>query len=49
MRASLIAPGPGVPRKGSIGEIDQRDVAVTMAKLLGVALQGADGKPLFLN
>lgn len=47
MRAALFAAGPGVPHKGSIGEIDQRDIAPTVAKLLGVALPSADGKPLF--
>jgi hypothetical protein len=36
-----------VPHKGSIGEIDQRDSAPTVAELLHVALATADGKPLF--
>lgn len=47
MRAAFFAAGPGVPRRGAIGEIDQRDIAPTAAKLLGVALPTADGKPLF--
>ena len=46
MRATFILVGPGVPAKGSIGEIDMRDIAPTLAKLMGVALPGADGKPL---
>jgi arylsulfatase A-like enzyme len=47
MRASFFASGPGVPNKGSIGEIDQRDIAPTVAKILKVDLPTADGKPLF--
>lgn len=47
MRAAFFAAGPGVPHKGAIGEIDQRDIAPTVARLLGVALPSADGKPLF--
>ncbi len=47
MRAAFFAAGAGVPHKGAIGEIDQRDIAPTVARLLGVALPSADGKPLF--
>ncbi len=47
MRATFIMQGPGVPKSGSIGEIDQRDIAPTVAKTLGVAFPSADGKPLF--
>ena len=47
MRSSFFIAGPGVPKKGAIGEIDQRDIAPTVAKVLGVALPTADGKPLF--
>jgi predicted AlkP superfamily pyrophosphatase or phosphodiesterase len=47
MRASFFASGPGVPRKGAIGEIDQRDIAPTVAAMLHVDLPSADGKPLF--
>ena len=47
MRASFFVSGPGVPRKGAIGEIDQRDIAPTVARLLHVSLPSADGKPLF--
>lgn len=46
MRAAFFVAGPGVPHRGDIGEIDQRDIAPTVAKLLGVALPTADGKPL---
>lgn len=47
MRASFFAAGPGVPQRGSLGDIDQRDIAPTVAKLLGAALPSAEGKPLF--
>jgi predicted AlkP superfamily pyrophosphatase or phosphodiesterase len=47
MRATFILAGPGVPKTGSLGEIDMRDIAPTLAKLLGVKLPSADGKPLF--
>jgi predicted AlkP superfamily pyrophosphatase or phosphodiesterase len=47
MRASFVLSGPGVPRRGSLGEIDMRDIAPTLAKILHVALPEADGKPLF--
>ena len=47
MRATLILQGPGVTAHGSLGEVDMRDIAPTIAKLLGVAFPSADGKPLF--
>ncbi|HVZ29953.1 MAG TPA: ectonucleotide pyrophosphatase/phosphodiesterase [Asticcacaulis sp.] len=47
MRATFIMAGPGVPAKGSVGEIDMRDIAPTVAKALKVALPDADGKPLY--
>ena len=47
MRASFFVSGPGVPNRGSLGEIDQRDIAPTVAKILHVGLPSADGKPLF--
>ncbi len=46
MRASFILAGPGVPNTGSLGEIDMRDIAPTLAKILAVKLPQADGKPL---
>ena len=47
MRAAFILSGPGVPAKGSLGEIDMRDIAPTLAKVLKVRLPDADGHPLF--
>jgi predicted AlkP superfamily pyrophosphatase or phosphodiesterase len=47
MRAALVISGPGLPRKGSLGEVDMRDIAPTLARIVKVALPGAEGKPLF--
>jgi predicted AlkP superfamily pyrophosphatase or phosphodiesterase len=47
MRATLIIEGPGVGRRGSLGEVDMRDIAPTLAEILGVSLPTAQGKPLF--
>jgi len=44
MRASLFI--DGVPAKGSLGEVDMRDIAPTAARILGVSLPGADGRSL---
>ncbi len=46
MRASFVLAGPGIPAKGSLGEIDMRDIAPTLAKILKVSLPDADGRPL---
>ena len=45
MRATFILSGPGIMKK-ALGEIDMRDVAPTLAKVLKVSLPQADGKPL---
>jgi len=47
LRASFIMVGPGSAQGRALGEIDQRDIAPTVAKALGVAFPSADGKPLF--
>jgi predicted AlkP superfamily pyrophosphatase or phosphodiesterase len=46
MAASFFLAGPGVPKGTSLGAIDLRSVAPTLAKLLGVSLAGTDLKPL---
>ena len=46
MRATFILAGPGVPAKGALGEVDMRDIAPTLAKILKVRLPAADGHPL---
>lgn len=47
MRATFMLAGPGISKKGSLGEIDMVDIAPTLAKILGVPLPQATGKPLF--
>jgi predicted AlkP superfamily pyrophosphatase or phosphodiesterase len=44
MRASFIIAGPGVPAGRDFGLIDQRAIAPTLAKLLGVRLSDADAE-----
>jgi predicted AlkP superfamily pyrophosphatase or phosphodiesterase len=46
LRAAFFLVGPGVPAGKDLGVIDMRDIAPTMAKEAGLALPGADGKPL---
>ncbi len=46
MRATFMIAGPGIKPK-KLGEIDMRDIAPTLAKILDVKLEKADGKPLF--
>jgi arylsulfatase A-like enzyme len=46
MDASFIVSGPGVPRGRDLGRVDMRDVAPTLAALLGVTLPSADGRNL---
>ncbi|HEY2068043.1 MAG TPA: ectonucleotide pyrophosphatase/phosphodiesterase [Rhizomicrobium sp.] len=47
MRATFMIDGPSVTKHGSLGDIDMRDIAPTVAKVLGVGLPSATGKPLF--
>ncbi len=47
MRATFVVNGPGLPVHGALGEIDMRDIAPTVAGLLGTRLPTADGKRLF--
>ena len=46
MQATLILSGDGVKRGATLGPVEMTDVAPTVAKLLGVTLASADGKPL---
>jgi hypothetical protein len=46
MRASFFLVGPGVPAGRSLGLIDMRDIAATLARRLDLALPTADGKAL---
>lgn len=47
MRASFFIEGPGVPEGRDLGEIDMRDIAPTLAKIMDVKFDSATGKPLF--
>ena len=46
LRASFFLVGAGVPAGHSLGVIDMRDIAPTLARRLGVALPAADGRVL---
>jgi len=46
LHASFLLIGPGVPAGKSLGTIDMRDVAPTLAHEVGLALPSADGKIL---
>jgi predicted AlkP superfamily pyrophosphatase or phosphodiesterase len=45
MRATFMIAGPGIPKK-ALGEIDMRDIAPTLAKVLDVPFPSATGKSL---
>jgi predicted AlkP superfamily pyrophosphatase or phosphodiesterase len=47
MKSTFIVAGPGLKAHGSLGNIDMRDIAPTVAHLLGTTLPTADGKVLF--
>jgi hypothetical protein len=47
MRSTFIITGPGLAAHRSLGEIDMRDIAPTLARLLGVSFPSAAGKSLF--
>jgi predicted AlkP superfamily pyrophosphatase or phosphodiesterase len=46
MRATFILSGPSIAKRGTLGEVDMRDIAPTLAKIMKVSLPSADGKPL---
>jgi predicted AlkP superfamily pyrophosphatase or phosphodiesterase len=46
LRAAFFLVGPGVPAGRSLGVIDMRDVAPTLAHEVGLSLPSADGKNL---
>jgi hypothetical protein len=46
LRAAFFLVGPGVPAGRSLGVIDMRDVAPTLAHEVGLSLPSADGKIL---
>lgn len=46
MRSTFIVNGPGIAHNRNVGEIDMRDIATTIAHLLGVTLRHAPGRVL---
>jgi predicted AlkP superfamily pyrophosphatase or phosphodiesterase len=46
LRAAFFVVGPGVPAGRSLGLVDMRDIAPTLARSLGLSLPSAEGKPL---
>jgi hypothetical protein len=46
LHASLILTGPSIQRRGSLGVVRMTQVAPTLARILGVSLSPAAGKPL---
>jgi len=42
MRATFLIMGPGIPAGKSLGEIDQRAIAPTLARIMGTKLDGAE-------
>jgi len=44
IRTGFVVCGPGVPRGGVIREMNERDIAPTVARLLGLDFPSADGK-----
>jgi predicted AlkP superfamily pyrophosphatase or phosphodiesterase len=48
-RASFIASGAGVERRGDLGTIRMTDIGPTIARTLGLTLRDAEGKPLRLR
>ncbi len=49
MNSSFFIAGPGIAAGRDLGQIDMRDIAPTLAMLLGVALPSAEGRRLTLR
>jgi predicted AlkP superfamily pyrophosphatase or phosphodiesterase len=47
MNSAFFITGPGITAGKSLGEIDMRDIAPTLAAILGVRLVQAEGRDLF--
>lgn len=48
-RASFIASGAGIARRGSLGEVDMLRIAPTIARTIGLTLRDAEGQPIQLQ
>jgi len=49
MNSSFFIAGPGIPAAHLLGEIDMRDIAPTLAAILGIQLPSAEGRNLFMT
>jgi hypothetical protein len=49
MSSSFFLVGPGVTRGKSVGEIDMRQIAPTLAHILRVSLPEAESEPLLIH
>jgi hypothetical protein len=49
MRSSFFMVGPGLPQGHSVGEIDMRQIAPTLARIMGGSLPDAELGPLSLH
>jgi hypothetical protein len=49
MRSTFILVGPGIPANHSLGNIDMRSIAPTLASLLKLLLPAAELPPLNLR
>jgi predicted AlkP superfamily pyrophosphatase or phosphodiesterase len=47
MHSTFLIEGPSIPAGKNLGEIDMRDIAPTVARVLDVSLPSAQGRPLF--
>jgi hypothetical protein len=47
MNSSFFLLGPGVPAAHSLGPIDMRAIAPTLAEIMGLRLAAAEAEPLF--
>ena len=47
MRSSLFVEGPRLGRRGDLGLVDMRSIAPSIARILGVKLEGAEAPPAF--
>jgi predicted AlkP superfamily pyrophosphatase or phosphodiesterase len=47
MEASFFIAGPGIPAGRNLDRVDMRDIAPTLAGVMGIALPEAEGRDLF--
>lgn len=47
MNSTFIISGSTLEQRGSLGIVDMRDIAPTLARILGVEMPDAEGKPIF--